>query len=473
MSISPITPAKNLEIKSPGVGHRTDPGVDFSRALAEADGKNGASDARAAQEPRGNRRENAEPTQTKSERQPVPGETPKPRERVKSDKPVHTTSEQSVDHGIQATPTADKPAPATDGAHCEKPGDGQSEVSIDVVVEGISEPEEQADAEETTRAASQGVEELAAQAGFDVTRSASKQTARGAETQAMTGISVGDAAAKMEKYEANTKLKVATKSDAVNEEVVSPVAGGDEAERAVAATREPGEHDAGEAKSHHETGDAESAKSGGGRDGGFKLGEGWVKLAEAATRDSAASAATLDPMPAPAMRHDPAGAQRAMDVPRQAPPSEAGDPNVALVSRGLRGVMNQQGGSLTLRLSPTDMGQVRVLMDIRDGVANVRLQAQEESARSLLGGQLGTLREAIEKHGLRVDRLEVQAMPQQNSGSSLMDSRQSFGDRAASDDGRSRGGFDRDGAGAGSHQNRRDSRETPAERFSDLVNALG
>ncbi len=76
----------------------------------------------------------------------------------------------------------------------------------------------------------------------------------------------------------------------------------------------------------------------------------------------------------------------------------------------MRGVINHQGGAVTLRLSPPEMGVVRIELQVNHGTVNAQLHAEHESARTLLNQQLSQLRQALETQGLTVDRLLVQTL---------------------------------------------------------------
>ena len=128
------------------------------------------------------------------------------------------------------------------------------------------------------------------------------------------------------------------------------------------------------------------------------------------------------------------------------------DTNVSRVIRGLRGVLNQNGGSVNIRLTPPQMGVVRVQMKIDQGIVTAQLQAEHESARSLLQHQLSQLRTALETHGLTVEKLEVQSLSQTSQSNLSNDANQSHSDQDRSrtadqspTDGQSRGRFDQTG----------------------------
>lgn len=108
---------------------------------------------------------------------------------------------------------------------------------------------------------------------------------------------------------------------------------------------------------------------------------------------------------------------------------------MARVVRGLQGALHQNGGSVTLRLFPPELGFVRIELEVTDGIVRAQLLAENRSVQSLLQQQMGHLHNALESHGLSVDRLEVQTL-QQNSSSFNPDQSDD-----PVDDGRSRGQF--------------------------------
>lgn len=151
--------------------------------------------------------------------------------------------------------------------------------------------------------------------------------------------------------------------------------------------------------------------------------------------------------------------------------------NEARLTRGLRSALNQQGGSVTLRLTPPEMGTVRIQMQLQGTQVTAQFHAETDAARSMLQQQLGQLRSALEGQGLSVERLGVQSMSGSNAssfnGSSTQQQNQNFSqnpqDPGANADGRSRGFF----------QQSRDPHDTPSRRdaerrdsFAELVDAL-
>ena len=104
--------------------------------------------------------------------------------------------------------------------------------------------------------------------------------------------------------------------------------------------------------------------------------------------------------------------------------------------------MNQKGGSVTLRLTPPEMGTVRIQLNLQGTKVSAQFHAETDSAQRLLTQQLGQLRTSLESQGLNVERLGVQAMNASSNSSGLQ--QQANGDSPqsqANSDGRSRGQF--------------------------------
>ena len=96
---------------------------------------------------------------------------------------------------------------------------------------------------------------------------------------------------------------------------------------------------------------------------------------------------------------------------------EGPERTVSGVGRGLETLVRQRGGSLTMRLDPPSLGQLKVEMRMEGGRVAVLLTAASDSARSLLGDNLGSLRQALEDRGLAVDRLVVETSTRTSEGS--------------------------------------------------------
>ena len=77
------------------------------------------------------------------------------------------------------------------------------------------------------------------------------------------------------------------------------------------------------------------------------------------------------------------------------------------VSRALAQIVTQGGGKTTLRLNPRLLGQVRIDVQLKQGIVNAQLHADHQQARELLKNNISTLRLALEKSGVTVERLEI------------------------------------------------------------------
>ncbi len=79
----------------------------------------------------------------------------------------------------------------------------------------------------------------------------------------------------------------------------------------------------------------------------------------------------------------------------------------AQVGRGFAALLRHEGGSVTLRLEPQSLGALTVRLDLDAGRVEATLEATTDQARRLLNESLGMLGQALEAHGLDVERLDV------------------------------------------------------------------
>lgn len=83
----------------------------------------------------------------------------------------------------------------------------------------------------------------------------------------------------------------------------------------------------------------------------------------------------------------------------------------AAVARGLSAAVLQRGGSLSLKLTPESLGQVRIDMTMDKGSVAVRIEAGSVAAQDLLESSMAMLRSTLEGKGLSVDRISVHLAP--------------------------------------------------------------
>jgi flagellar hook-length control protein FliK len=83
----------------------------------------------------------------------------------------------------------------------------------------------------------------------------------------------------------------------------------------------------------------------------------------------------------------------------------------AQVTRGVSALLAQGPGSITLRMVPEDLGQLRVHMSMKDGSLSLRFETGNGAARELLDSAVADLRSTLEARGLSVERLSVTIDP--------------------------------------------------------------
>ncbi|MEM9420507.1 MAG: flagellar hook-length control protein FliK [Planctomycetota bacterium] len=145
--------------------------------------------------------------------------------------------------------------------------------------------------------------------------------------------------------------------------------------------------------------------------------------------------------------------------------------NAARLSRGLSNAVNQQGGGVTLRLTPPEMGTVRIQLNLQGSSVSAQFHAETDSAQRLLTQQLGQLRSSLESQGLNVEKLGVQSMSSSSNSSSLQQQTNSDSQQSqANADGRSRGQFNQSSQQGGQGDGGADDDPTPTD-FTQLVDA--
>jgi flagellar hook-length control protein FliK len=77
---------------------------------------------------------------------------------------------------------------------------------------------------------------------------------------------------------------------------------------------------------------------------------------------------------------------------------------------------DEQGGQIRLRLSPPELGSMRLELTMRNGTMTAHVQAETDSARNMLLDHLPQLRERLADHNIKIDHFDVELMNQSNSG---------------------------------------------------------
>jgi flagellar hook-length control protein FliK len=133
--------------------------------------------------------------------------------------------------------------------------------------------------------------------------------------------------------------------------------------------------------------------------------------------------------------------------------------NAARLARGLQNAVQQRGGAMTLRLTPPELGTVRIEMQMNSTGVRAQLHTETSNAQSMLHQQLGQLKSVLENQGLSVDRLSVHQLGSQSSSSSSQGQHASHqhgqGQGQQGDDQQSAG----DGRSRGFRQNQQDGQQ--------------
>jgi flagellar hook-length control protein FliK len=115
-----------------------------------------------------------------------------------------------------------------------------------------------------------------------------------------------------------------------------------------------------------------------------------------------------------------AGTQSAPASP--APPAKASDVGpadharfVQRVARAFQSV-GDRGGTIRLRLSPPELGSLRMEISVRGGVMTARLEAENQTTRKLLLDNLPALRDRLAQQDIQVERFHVELMEQSPGG---------------------------------------------------------
>jgi flagellar hook-length control protein FliK len=86
---------------------------------------------------------------------------------------------------------------------------------------------------------------------------------------------------------------------------------------------------------------------------------------------------------------------------------ESDDKLAAQAARGLAAAIRQGRGSVTLRLTPEALGDLRIRVNLSDARVQATFEVETDQARQLLDKSLADLRTALEARGLEIESLDV------------------------------------------------------------------
>ncbi len=139
-------------------------------------------------------------------------------------------------------------------------------------------------------------------------------------------------------------------------------------------------------------------------------------VAPVATSARAAASRAASPDPLAALGRAGMGTSRRSHAPgaRAAPMAHASRPAPALVEQaaaGLATALRKGSGTITMRLSPEGLGELRIEVAVREERVRARIEAGS-AARALLVERREELRGALEARGLSVERIDIVGAPE-------------------------------------------------------------
>src|SRR6185312_7102066 len=104
-------------------------------------------------------------------------------------------------------------------------------------------------------------------------------------------------------------------------------------------------------------------------------------------------------------------AAAAANAPAPAPEGDFAQTNHTRIVSEVRGQLLPHGGTMQIRLDPPELGALKVMVEMRDGVMNATFQTSNENATQLLSHSLNQLKHVLETQGVSVERIQVQQAP--------------------------------------------------------------
>jgi len=99
------------------------------------------------------------------------------------------------------------------------------------------------------------------------------------------------------------------------------------------------------------------------------------------------------------------------------------DNNHPQIISGIRGELLPDGGKMTLKLDPPELGALQVQVHLRDGVMTATFQTSNDDATRMLSHSLSSLKSALESQGINVEKLQVQQAPKDQQSGMNQDTR--------------------------------------------------
>ena len=88
---------------------------------------------------------------------------------------------------------------------------------------------------------------------------------------------------------------------------------------------------------------------------------------------------------------------------------------VGRVAKAIR-TATERGGALHLRLSPPELGSLRLQLTVDNGVMSATLEADNSAARQVLLDHLPALRDRLAEQNIRIERFDVDVRQEGSGG---------------------------------------------------------
>jgi flagellar hook-length control protein FliK len=132
----------------------------------------------------------------------------------------------------------------------------------------------------------------------------------------------------------------------------------------------------------------------------------------------------ITPDPAPAHALQASSTKPPTELPPPPPEVEFAQTNHDKIVSGVQSQLLPHGGAMQIRLDPPELGALRVMVEMRDGVMNATFQTSNEQATQLLSHSLNQLKHVLESQGVTVERLQVQQAPKSDNANTPDDRQQ-------------------------------------------------
>ena len=86
-------------------------------------------------------------------------------------------------------------------------------------------------------------------------------------------------------------------------------------------------------------------------------------------------------------------------------------------------------GPIVVRLSPPELGSLKLEISIRDGALTAHVQTDNSTARNVLLDNLPALRDRLEQQDIRIERFDVEVQDRSSSGQPQIAGPESRGQR--------------------------------------------